>query len=66
MSTTAVTPYKLEKMQTAMYMARDLNGNRLGIISGRAGNWHAEKTNGSKLSCYNTRHDAAMALIHCR
>ncbi len=59
-------PYTLEKQQTGIFMARDLKGNRLGTIAGRSGNWSAEKSDGSLLSCYNTRHDAAMALIRCR
>lgn len=65
-SAAAEKPYTLERQQTAMFLVRDQAGNRLGMISGRAGSWKAEKMTGSALSCCNTRHDAAMALINCR
>lgn len=55
--------YSLERQQAGMFLARDANGNRIGIISGKAGHWRAERMNGSTLSCYNTRHDAATALV---
>ncbi len=37
---------------------------RLGVVSGRAGNWLAETPNGWGISRYRTRQDAAMALLN--
>lgn len=39
---------------------------RLGLVSGRAGHWSAEDTEGKHLSCFNTRADAARMLWNCR
>lgn len=36
---------------------------RLGMVLGKAGNWYAEDTKGCVVSCFNTRKDAANALL---
>ncbi len=37
---------------------------RLGHLLGKAGNWCAEDTKGSRVSCFNTRQDGAEALLN--
>lgn len=39
---------------------------RLGQVLGKAGDWCAEDTKGNRVSCFNTRKDAANALLSHR
>ena len=36
---------------------------RLGLVLGKPGSWAAEDVNGRQLSCFNTRKQAASALL---
>lgn len=37
---------------------------RLGLVLGKPGNWCAEDPKGRRVSCFNTRKDAANALLN--
>lgn len=37
---------------------------RLGLVMGKPGDWCAEDTKGKRVSCFNTRKDAAHALYN--
>jgi hypothetical protein len=58
-------PAVLEREAAGRYLVRDTAGRRLGYILGRAGDWLAERADGKPLSRFNTRSDAANALLNC-
>lgn len=60
-------PVTLEKQGAGRYEARVKRGNstlRIGTILGAPGSWHAETPDGRTVSCFNTRADAASALLN--